>query len=415
MTPVHGATFYPAAISTSAQALNLDWLKTLPIQHHECPNEHNGKHISTYHLQNSRIGCSTSTLAGKWEYRLEFVRHVLKQTIQNYPPKEPLALISIGSNYLMMEYLVARGLIEHGFQQLYVFPVDPDYLCDDTTVDTYYTQLFHDFRNQMEQVHQTKWLSPLPIEKLHFFSRAQNVAPYLQKHTRNANVLVLQCLPPYGEFIKGINQHKLPPQHEKDFIIGGGIVPDTKANAITFLPQSIIKEYRDNGFNIESLPSLPIPFFKYANTFTYLDWGCKIYSNGEFLIKFTGGQEHLLSKSIAPTHSFTLADGQTILSKDLFTKIQNVATEALKEEITRLKEDNPKLCLTQAQKTALLHRVKDIFSRYYGKFSSIYSCEYAVDCSDMLEALKDCTGPHRKSYALYTENHSSIVIKETEF
>src|SRR5687768_4401147 len=80
--------------------------------------------IDVKFLKGTQISFPICSDAGKFENRKEFIEQIFNDITQSCKKNEPLVLISLGSDRLLMEYMLGTLLLEIGFDQLYIFCVE---------------------------------------------------------------------------------------------------------------------------------------------------------------------------------------------------------------------------------------------------------------------------------------------------
>src|SRR5690348_6218485 len=91
---------------------SLQWIDALPIRPIEVETPLGIREVKALELENTALSCSTHTSAGQWSCRRAFINEVLTDLFQNCPKDQPLAFVSIGSDLLLMEYILGKALIE---------------------------------------------------------------------------------------------------------------------------------------------------------------------------------------------------------------------------------------------------------------------------------------------------------------
>ena len=235
-----------------------------------------GGKIAVKFLKGTNFSFPTCTQAGSLENRKTFIEQIFNDICINCPKDEPLILVSLGSDRLLIEYILGYSLIENGFANLSFFLVEPAYLFSGEDNKKELEKVRKNFCSKISAAYSNKNNRPFPEESVRFLSRAQNLSKYFSE---NANVALIESLPPYGEAMKDFRKYKVEIK-TKDLLAGGMIVPSTHANAIAFIPKTYANKYSESGVTFRALPH---SVFQLGQEHFSIDWGCKIESNGNTL------------------------------------------------------------------------------------------------------------------------------------
>ncbi len=208
------------------------------------------------------------SVAGSLATRKEFLEKTFETICRTYPKSAPLYLISMGSDHLLMEYILAKSLKEQGYT-LFFIGIDPSYkIADKHTVESLQPVL-QTFRREMD----------VPQEQIRYLSDARHLEKYLPV---GAPVVLLESMPPYGYCFMQMEKKQLPGKSIEAFFGGGRIVPKEAANALCLFPKSYATVLKDI---IAYGTAIPCPFaIEKDGKETYLDYGVKIAPDGTFYV-----------------------------------------------------------------------------------------------------------------------------------
>jgi hypothetical protein len=408
--PLRNDTSNENFISLPAQSSSVqwDWLDELPLT----PSIGRGTTMdgdaTSITLKGTDLSC-ISVKAGKWENRVAFIKKVVEDALLNCPKDEPFALVSLGSSRLLTEFLIGKALIENGFCKISFFLIDPGYIFSEPVELQSIEKVLSDFRTQIGSVYSATWKEPFPEKQIHFLARAQNISTYFP--TRG-NVIVIESLPPYTQPLNYIKKWGLE-QKPEDFLIGSRFVPPDQANAIAFLPKTCIKHYRKQGGTLSTLPTVVFQS-QPSKSYYCLDWGCKIQTDGSYLVNFFGAEGFYSSLGISAQQKMALPNGD-VISLDQWTPTTQRALEnVLNKHIEALKQDNPLNELSQNEKSALLEKVKQTLADHMRDIEFFYLADYGVDRTEMLSFLSSHASHHyRKVFGLIADGEDACAITES--
>ncbi len=252
----------------------------------------------------------------------------------------------------------------------------------------------------------------MPKDRIRYFSRATNVSKY---PLNLANIVLIECLPPCGELIKALKRDKLPERRLNEYFMGSKFVQPEHANSIAFLPDVCEEQYRNQGVTLAPFSSLPyIAFQKDSSQPKYcIDWGCKIYTDGSFFLKFFGAEGFCAALPFSPTQKIQLNNEKSVIFSQWFPTIEQNIRDFLENEILSMQQHNPQKKLVQSEKTALLQKVKEIFNTLFIGAKDFYMADYSIDRAEMLEFLVENAGHHyRKAFSLFADAENSYAITE---
>jgi hypothetical protein len=305
-----------------------------------------------------------------------------------------------------MECLLGVSLIKKGYRQISFLLIDPNYVFSSPEELRNINQVFKDFRNQITDAYLNTFKEHFAAENIRFLSRAQNISKYFSK---GSNVAVVECLPPYAENIKDIQKNKALEKKPEELLGGSRIIPSNFANAIAFIPSTYIEELKKHGTQFTNF--LPTAIFCHEQKNFYIDWGCKIFSDGNYHVSFTQAEHYLASLGIAPEQPIALDTKERIQAKDWVPKIRDEVEKMLAEEITKIKET--KAVLSQEEISRLLKKSEEIATKYMSKISAFYSADYSLDRSDAMSFLsKEASHHFRKAFLLKADASATYKIHE---
>lgn len=412
MIPAVQSPIIPYSAQASAVSLNWQWLEDLPLNKKTGIGLIISTEVSYMSLTNTQFSCSLSTLAGAWENRLVFIKKIVEDIVKRCPKDEEVAIVSLGSGHLLIEYIIGKALIENDFQKISLFLIDPVYRFQSNQKEAENTkELFKEFRERIGSSYSDKWNEPFPKERIHYLSRAQNVEKYF---VDNSNVVLLESLPPYGQIKNTMKKYNLLDLKPEEFFMGSLFVPAEHANAIAFLPSELKKTYLKVGATFND--SLPLVAFKNmkSNSNYCIDWGCKIYPNGKFFLNFFGGRDYYQSKGLSDDLSIVLPNGKEIISNQLIPSLKEIIEIALQQKIDLLKKGDPEKMLSQTEIMGLLTLVKEELYKFNFRCESFFLADYAIDRSGLVSFLSAKAGHHyRKAFSLTADPYTIYKIDET--
>lgn len=391
------------------------WIDLLDIKNVKSYSASTTGTVDMKQLNHTNLQCTTCTEAGKWENRMIFIKQLLTDLISHCPKDEPLVLISLGSNHLLMEYILGKGLIENGFQKLSFFLVDPRYKFGNEEELQFVKSAFADFEKKINADYHKKYKEKFPKENIHYLSRAQNVGKYISNHP---NVVVVESLPQYGETIKLTKQYNLLEKSPENLISECGlIVPPDHANAIQFVPVQQVKFLEQSGAKFTyclplAISQLDSKLQPDRSKYYAVDWGCKIYSDGTFNLTFYGEKEFLQSLGISGDTKIKMNSGQIVIAKDWVLTIKASIESLLLKEVKLIKENGP---LLQEHLTSLLQKAKEIVLKEMPSAQCYFIADCVIDRAEMMSFLSSNVSYHyRKKFTLEADLESSYKITVEE-
>lgn len=363
-------------------------------------------------LKESYLNCTVSTDAAKWGNRVVFIERIVSDIFAHCPKDEELFIVSLGSNQLLLEYLIGKTLIEGGYNITFLM-VDPGYLAARENFSK--LPYLKDFKIQIASVYENEHKVPFVEDKIKFLSRAPNIQKYFKE---NANVIVIESLPPYSEMIKEMKKYKIETKKE-DLLRGSRIVTIDQANAVSFVPAQSVKAWKEKGTDTSEW--LPLSIHKldasspYINHFALpdfiIDWGCKIYNDGSYKTNFMGAPIYFASS--------TENDGQPLsfekvklLSQWTFELNAGIG-KMIDSRVNEIKAENPNIKLSQENVTDLLRRISEIAKTSLPFLDCFYMADYIVDCKEAMDYLASKAGHHyRKTFQFLAHPDTVYEIVE---
>lgn len=365
-------------------------------------------------LQGSHLACTVSSDAAKWSNRVVFIEKIVSDILGNCPKDEELFIVSLGSNQLLVEYIVGKTLFEKGYKKIKFLMVDPCYLAAKENISS--LPYLVDFKQEIALVYQRENGEPLAQDRIKYLSRAQNIKKYF---TENANVIVIESLPPYSEVIKDMKIYKVEPKNEENLLSGSRIVPFEQANTVSFIPSQILEIWKEKGTDISSC--LPLPLFEldkssphiksFATPRFMVDWGCKIYKDGSYSLSFTGAKRFFAS--CLDNNRPPSLEKVDVLTQRTITLITNIK-EIINSRVEVIKTENSNKQLSQENVTELLHRISILVKETLPMIECFYTADFVVDRKEALDYLTLKAGHHyRKTFQFraHAENTYEIVEK----
>lgn len=361
-------------------------------------------------LRGTSLSCIIEQEVARWENRKLFIEHVVKDIITNCPKNEPLVFISLGSDRLLTEYIMGKLLIENGFTQISFLLVDPAYAFSDLNTLGELKISLEDFRKNIEDVYQKSTKGAFPKEQIRYLSRSQNISKYFPP---NANVVVVESLPPYSAILAENQKYKAPEKSPQDLLAGSYLVPPGHANTIALIPEDVVENISKAGAKLKSF--LPSPLFKNDSSYSYIDWGCKIRSNGTYSLSFSGEDYYLKhlcrSLNIPPTKPIKLSSGETVQVGEWILALRAAIEKMLSQDIKSIKNDDPQKQLSQANITALLEKVQKVATLYLPRIHCFFSADYVVDREEAMNFIAAHAGHHyRKIFTLTADAETVYKI-----
>ncbi len=362
----------------------------------------NGSHVKDEKIQvkvlkESALLFPVCSEAGSLENRKIFIEQIFNDMVTNCPKNEPLVIISLGADRLLMEYILGSALIENGFEDISFYLVEPAFVFSGEVNKKELLTVREDFCEKIKKSYFNKYKNSFPHDNVRFLSRAQNISKYFPK---NANCALIESLPPRGEVMKDFKKFNVE-MKGKD-LMEGMAVSSTQANALAFIPKSYAKFHQTATFR--SPPHATLKTNDTNENFT-VDFGCKLRSNGHFSIHFAGEIFFFPSLGHSMDKNFKLFDRIIPLSQ-----LIPITLEATKCEV---KEQMGPLPLTQEKITYLLERVNNIVTKHMsGMFIPLFIADYETDRSEALEYLSKYAGHHyRKNFCFKADLEKTFIIK----
>lgn len=354
------------------------------------------KTVDNKRLKNTNLSCTIDSAAGKWENRKKFIDKVARDVIKNCPKNEPLLFISLGADRLLSEYILGKTFIEEGFQDISFFLVDPVYAFSEPSNLKEIQKALADFREKIESLYSSIHKEKLSKERIRYLSRSQNIEKYFPAEAK-ANIVVLESLPPYAEIIKDIQQRKAPEKKPADLIVGGFMVDSKYANSIAFVPKQYVAMMNQAGARLKE--SLPIAILQNnQNQFYYLDWGCKLQTNGSYRLSFTGEEHYINSIGLSKEQKVKLSNGEFTTGQEWIPMLKKSIEKTITEEI----KDDKKL--SQEQLTAVLEKVKKVAVDCMPMLECYFLADYFTDQSELMTLLAAQEKPHyRRIFSLVAD------------
>ena len=120
-----------------------------------------------------------------------------------------------------------------------------------------------------------------------------------------------------------MQKHQVPEKTPEDLLLGGLIVPSCHANAIAFIPKQYAEESSKSGARLSS--SLPLAIFKsHSASKFYMDWGCKIRSDGTYHLSFSGEEYYIEFLGISKNRQIMLATREVVQAEQWIPTIENL-------------------------------------------------------------------------------------------
>lgn len=366
--------------------------------------------IESNQLKGTSLSCPTDTEAGQWKNRRVFIETVLSDVISKCPKDEPLIVTSLGSDRLLIEYILGKTLIEKGFSNIYFFLVDPVYLFSDQENREAVNRVLEDFHKNISSIYHSVYGNSLANERIRYLSRAQNISKYF---ISNANVIVIESLPPDAELMKNLKKYKIADKKPIDLMVSGYIVPPTNANTVALIPAAYVKQLKQSGATLKD--RLPLAIFQRHQVYFYLDWGCKIEASGEYHLAFSGEEHYLPSLGISQSQNMKLPSGEVIQTGQWIPKMRQSIEQMLGKEMTVIKEENTQSQLTQGDISSLLVKVQKIATQYMETIECFFLADYILDRNEALAFIASHAGQHyRKLFTLGADAETTYKIDVKE-
>lgn len=377
---------------SSAKSCHLDFIKHLDL--YESASEISGMHDNHLVLRGTSICCTIAREAGKWENRLKYIEKVIKDIVANCKPEEELALIPLGADGLLCEFIIGRGLIENGFAKLSFFLIDPVYKFSSEEEKNSLRRVREDFNTAFSTSYFNTFRREFDKKRIHYLSRAQNVETYL---TFPANIALLECLPPYGESLKDLRACTAKKINPNDFFAGDYVVPAAEANAVAFVPLEVFEKLQiEGGFS----RGMPLAVFQSAsNTYYYINWGCKLQvAKGTYRLLFSCEKEWIHSIGGEEGDKIKLPTGETIPIERWIPLIREKLEQVLSQRVISPETRGP-----------LLETLKKVIGLYLREVQCFFLADYTTDREEMLSILAaKPTLSYRKQFTLIAdEQHAA--------
>lgn len=375
-------------------------------------NEQSDDLIPCIELRGTFLGCATKTKAGQWENRKVFIERVITDISAHCPKEEPLVLISLGAAHLLMEYIIGKTLLEKGYHQISFLLVEPVYSYSKEDYKNYLNDVMIEFRAKMESDFLSICNAEFAKERIRFLSRSHNIPKYFPPQ---ANVVVIESLPPYAEMIKDAEERGIHIKRPEEILSGGQVTTSTFANSVLFIPQQIQNSFDRKKCNLNE--TMQLPFLKNSNSepFYYLEWGCKIKKDGSHLLSFSGAKDFFKAIGLTQKTQVILTTGENIKVKQWIPKIKNSIEALLFTEIPKILADRDVKKLTQEEMTSLLEKIKGIVSQLMPNMQFYFLADYVFDREEALKFIAENAGHHyRKKCSLVADARQDYKISIEE-
>lgn len=332
-------------------------------------------------LTGSNLSCSIAMEPGKWEHRKEFIEKIVFDILAHCPVDEPLVIVSLGSSRLLMECILAQLLIGYGYKLKFLL-VDPAYKLSNQDLNA----SLQSFRIGTEMKHLQAHKEPMPEGSIRFLSRCQNLTKYFPAQS---NVVVIESLPPYGENIACLEKNNLEKKDPLHLLVGSRLVPMNSANSIAFFPQALAKAMDFTESTI--IDCLPLKAFTIEATehHFYIDYGCKIQSDGSYFLSFNGLEE-----------SYQVIGG----IEPQVPQIKEAVDAMLVKEIETIKSSRSVKVLTHEEISGLIEKVKDVFVTFLPDSQWYTMSDYAVDRNETMAHIREhASHRYRKNFTLIAD------------
>jgi hypothetical protein len=359
-------------------------------------------------LKGTDLSCTTNSEAGQWKNRKIFMEKVSANIIAECPKDEPLVLISLGADRLLIEYILGKILIENGFREISFFLVDPSYVFSEGENQKAINDVLKDFRTGIESIYLNTHKEHFAKERIRYLSRSQNIAKYFPP---NSNVAVIESLPPYAELIKDMQKYKVPEKKPEDLLVGGRIVPLSHANAVAFIPNQYAEQLNRSGAKLKD--SLPLALFKSAQSKTYfcIDWGCKIQADGTYRLSFSGEEHYFESLGVPKDQRVELATGEIVTVDQWIPIIKKSIEHMLFKQIEDITGGTVQKQLSQKNITVLLEKVKQIAMRYMPGLNCFFLADYVLDRAEAMTFVSSHASlNYRKVFKLIADVDTSYKV-----
>lgn len=357
-------------------------------------------------LRGTALSCPIETTEGSWEHRKRFLENTLHDVVSTCPKEEPLVVISLGSDYLLMEYILGRVLIENGFVNVSFCLVDPTYCFSPPKELSAVKVMLTDFRAQIEGVFSTVYQMPLGREKIRFCVTAQDVC---RNFVHGSNVVVLKCIPPYTDILVKRHQYRVEEKTLKELILGGHVVPSGFANTMVIIPCADVARYKQSGENLTR--DIPFAIVKTPSGNFSLDWGCKIYTDGTYRVSFSGQEGFLHSLPFFRKEKIRLHTGVEVKLDEWIPVTETAVRASLDKKIKKIKEGTER-DLTPVEITALLEKVQKVVEKYMPGINNFFLyANYEVAAADTLRFLSRNAGHHyRRTFTFASDVERGCVM-----
>ena len=189
-------------------------------------------------------------------------------------------------------------------------------------------------------------------------------------------------------------------------MMGNHIYPSpNQANSIAFLPQDVIKRMTDQKATFFEIP-IAIQKHSGTNSLFYIDWGCKIASDGSYRVSFTGHEDFVKALDLSPTKVCQMEDGTRCLVGEMFPMLEKSIRLHLDMKIKEMKGSDPNYSLSQEQISALLEIVRRQVQVPW--IQSFYFADYIIDREEGLKFISTHASHHYRKNFLYTADADAI-------
>lgn len=330
------------------------------------------------------------------EDRKIFIEKVFQDVVLNCPKETPLAFISLGSEFLLKEYILGKSLIEAGFKNITFLLVDPMYLLVKDSDEA--QQVFRNFRDLIESAYLKAYSADFASScSIKYLSRAQNIEKYFPM---NANVIVLESIPTYTQNLITLKKHGVQEPDLKDCLFGGCITSCSAASAITFVPINLINFFTEQGATFKG--PLPLGVFQDPQTQLkyYVEWGCKIQTDGTFHLIFKGDAHWKKSLKGFEDETPIQLGASSVTFGEMLPRAKQLLTQILKEKIQEFKGSDSQKTLTQENRSKLLEILQETAMSCL-PVSCFFIADYHTDRQEALEWIKMRAGHnYRKIFSL---------------
>lgn len=197
-----------------------------------------------------------------------------------------------------------------------------------------------------------------------------------------------------------LQKHKISGLSPEHTFSGGHFASAEQANSVTFVPKDIAEKHK-----IFIQPHYALPLLAFQNPKTTLmsciNWGCKIYTNGQYFLSFFGEVDYL--------------DYADLPKDDKFERIQGQLKTLLERKIDVIKNGNSDKKLSQTEQSEILKVVVKKISTLEPEWKIYYHRDYEVDRAELLSFLsKNSSFHYRKAFSLCSDINADYKITESQ-